>query len=182
MSSSLEKLANNLDKDKFLNVGKFFQGSKKEMLIRKGVYQYDYVDCLEKLDEKKLPEKESFYSILSEEGISDEDYTHAQKVWKEFEMKTMRDYHDLYLKSDVLNLADVFESFRNVCMENYKLDPAWYYIAPGLSWDAMLKMTKVNLELLTDPDMYLMIENGIRGGISMITKRHVKSKQSIHGQ
>ena len=87
----------------------------------------------------------------------------------------MGEYHDLYLKSDVLLLADVFEEFRNICMANYSLDPAWYYTSPGLSWDALLKHSKVNLELLTDPDMLLMFEKGIRGGISMISNRYGKA-------
>ena len=92
----------------------------------------------------------------------------------------MRDYHDLYLKSDTLLLADIFENFRDVCMKNYKLDPAWYYTAPGLAWDAALKLAKVKLELLTDPDMLLMIEHGIRGGVSMISTRYSQSKQPLY--
>ncbi|KAK3727479.1 hypothetical protein QZH41_006420 [Actinostola sp. cb2023] len=87
----------------------------------------------------------------------------------------MREYHDLYLKTDVLLLADVFENFRNVCDKHYKLDPAWYYTSPGLAWDAALKLTKVNLELISDPDIHLMIEKGIRGGVSMISTRHGKA-------
>ena len=87
----------------------------------------------------------------------------------------MRGYQDLYLKTDVILLADVFEHFRKVCKENYKLDPAWYYTSPGLAWDAMLKIIKIELELLSDPQMYLMVENGIRGGISTITKRYSKA-------
>ena len=87
-------------------------------------------------------------------------------------MKTMKDYHDLYLKLDVLLLADVFENFREVCLDNYKLDSVWYLTAPGLSWDAMLKVTKIKLELLTDPDMLMMVENGTRGGVSMISNRY----------
>ena len=94
----------------------------------------------------------------------------------------MRDYHDLYLESDVLLLADVFENFRNVCLKNYKLDPAWYYTSPGLTWDAALKMTGIELELLTDPDMLLMIEKGIRGGVSMISKRHGKANNKYMGE
>ena len=90
-------------------------------------------------------------------------------------MKTMRDYHNLCLKTDVLLLTDVFENFRDVCIENYKLDPAWYYTSTGLAWDACLKKTKVNLELLNDVDMLLMIEKGIRGGVSTITKRHAEA-------
>ena len=133
------------------------------------------MDCLEKLDERKLPEKEKFYSKLNDKGITDEEYEHAKNVWNEFEMETMRNYHDLYMVTDVLILADVFENFRRICMENYGLDPAWYYTSPGLSWDALLKMTKVKLDLLKDPDMVLMFEKGIRGGVSMISKRYAKA-------
>ena len=173
MSSSLSLLVDNLDE--FPILSKYFKGRKLELLRRKGVYPYDYVDCLGKLDEKQLPPIEEFYSHLNDEGISQEDYQHAQNVWQEFEIKSMRDYHDLYLKSDVLLLADVFENLRNICLKNYKLDPAWYYTSPGLTWDAALKMTGIELELLTDPDMLLMIEKGIRGGVSMISKRHGKA-------
>ena len=90
-------------------------------------------------------------------------------------MKNMRDYHNLYLKTDVLLLGDVFENFRKVCKKNYGLDPAWYFTSPGLAWDAMLKITEVELELLSDPNMYLMVKNSIRGGISTITKRYAKA-------
>ena len=119
---------------------------------------------MDKLAEAALPLKEAFYSKLNDEQISDEDYEHAKKIWKEFNMKTLMEYHELYNISDVLLLADVFENFRDVCIKHYNLDPAWYLTAPGLAWDAMLKTTKVKLELLTDIDMLLMIKNGIRGG------------------
>ena len=109
---------------------------------------------------------------MNDEEINDEDYAHAQKVWTEFNCGTLEDYHDVYLASDVLLLADVFESFRRMALETYKLNPAHYFTAPGLSWDAMLKLTKVKLQLIDDPDMYLMIENGLRGGVSVITKKH----------
>ena len=175
MASSLDKLVSNLDRSSFQNTSKFYEGKQLDLLLRKGVYPYDYMDSLQKLDETQLPPKEAFYSTLSGEGISDEDYEHAQKVWKEFGMKTIRDYHDLYNQSDVLLLADVFENFRDVCSKNYGLDPAWYYTAPGLAWDAALKITEVNLELLSDPDMLLMVEKGIRGGISMISNRYGKA-------
>ena len=94
----------------------------------------------------------------------------------------MRDYHDLYNQSDVLLLADVFENFRDVCLKNYNLDPAWYYTAPGLAWDAALKITRVELELLSDPDMLLMIEQGLRGGVSMISNRHGKANNPYMGE
>ena len=130
---------------------------------------------MERFKETQLPPKEKFCSKLNDCGISDEDYEHAQKVWKEFGIENMGDYHDLYLKSDVLLLANVFEEFRNVCTENYSLDPTWYYTSPGLSWDALLKHSKINLELLTDVDMLLMFEKGIRGGTSMISNRYGKA-------
>ena len=99
-------------------------------------------------------------------GISEKDHSHACKVWNEFGLKNMGDYHDLYLETDVILLANVFESFRKVCLDNYGLDPAHFYTAPGLAWKACLKKTGVNLELLKDPDMLLMFERGIRGGIT----------------
>ena len=114
--------------------------------------------------------------------MSEADYNHAQNVWKEFGMKNMGEYHDLYLKTDVLLLTDVFEEFRSVCLENYDLDPAWYYTSPGLAWDAALKKTDVRLELLSDPDMLLMFEKGIRGGVSMITTRYGKANNPYMGK
>ena len=128
----------------------------------------------EKLKETKLPPREAFYSRLNDEGISDEDYEHARKVWETFEMKNLGDYHNLYNQVDVLFLADVFENFRDICIKNYKLDLAYYYTAPGLAWDAALKVTEVKLELLSDMDMLLMVVKGIRGGVSMISNRNNK--------
>ena len=141
-------------------------------MTRKGVYPYDFMDSFEKFNQKELPTKEDFYSILNDQHISDEDYQHAKKVWNVFKCKNMGQYHDLYLGSDVLLLADVFESFRRTCLQYYKLDPCHYFTSPGLSWDAMLKMTKVELELMTDIDMYQFIEKGMQGGISYISHRH----------
>ena len=173
MACGLSSLVDNLDEYPILS--KHFEGRQLELLGRKGVYPYEYMDRLSKLAEKQLPPINRFYSHLSDEGISEDDYQHAQNVWEEFKIKSMRGYHDLYLESDVLLLADVFENFRNVCLKNYKLDPAWYFTSPGIAWDAALKMTGVELELLTDPDMLLMIEKGVRGGVSMISKRHGKA-------
>ncbi|XP_072019741.1 uncharacterized protein [Amphiura filiformis] len=179
MAAGLGKLVENLDE--FFELPKFYQDEQLQLLLRKGVYPYDHVNSLEKLQETSLPPKDTFYSKLNEEHISDEDYEHAQKVWNTFEMKTMREYHDLYLKSDVLRLADVFESFRKLCLKNYKLDPCWYYTAPGLSYDAMLKTTGVKLELLVDYDMAMMIEKGIRGGVSMISTRYSEANNKYMG-
>ena len=149
--------------------------------LRKGVYPYDYVDCLKTLDETSLPLKEAFYSNLTGEGITDEDYQHAHTVWKEFNMGSMKDYHTLYNLSDVVLLADIFENFRSICMNHYRMDPAWYFSAPGLAWEATLKITKVQLELLSDPDMLLMLESGIRGGIATISHRHAKANNEYMG-
>ena len=112
------------------------------------------------------------------EGITDEDYQHAQTVWKEFNIESMKDYYNLYNLSDVLLLADVFENFRNICMNHYGLDPAWYFRAPGLASDDALKITTIQLELLSDSDMLLMIESGIRGEITTISHRHAKANNA----
>ena len=174
MSSSLEKLVGNLPKESFKYTSEVFKGNNLDMMIRKGVYPYDYMDSFDKFNEQ-LPPKEEFYSILNNEHISNEDYKHAQKVWKTLKCKTMGDYHDLYLQSDILLLADVFENFRKTCLEYYKLDPCHYFTSPGLSWDAMLKMTDIKLELMTDIDMFQFIEKGLRGGISYIANRYGKA-------
>ena len=182
MSTSLESLVNNLPDDGFNILERFYKGEKLSLVKRKGFYPYEYMDSLKRFKENKIPPKEAFYSRLTGEGISDEDYEHVKKVWKVFGMKTLQDYHDLYNVTDVLLLADVFENFRNVCMENYKLDPAHYFTAPGLAWDACLKITDVELELLSDIDMLLMIEKGIRGGVSMISNRYAKANNKYMGE
>ena len=137
------------------------------------------MDSFERFDETQLPEKEKFFSSLSGKGITDEEYAHAQKVWETFGCRTLGDYHDLYVTTDVVLLADVFENFRKVCQGKYGLDPAHYYSAPGLSWDALLKKTGVELELLTDLDMHLFVERGMRGGISMVGKRYAKANNPL---
>ena len=141
----------------------------------KGVYPYDYMDAVEKFPEKRLPKREDFYSLLTDEDISEKEYRHAQKVWDTFGIENMGQYHDLYLKSDVLLLADVFENFREINLTNSGLDPCHYVSSPGLSWDAVLKMTGVNLDLISDVDMQLFIEKGMRGGISYIAHRHARA-------
>ena len=181
MSTSLDSLVNDLPETAFNNLKRYYTGDKFNLVKRKGVYPYEYMDSLERFKENKLPPKKSFYSRLIGEDISNEDYAHAKKVWEIFEMEHFQDYHNLYNETDVLLLADVFESFRNICMENYKLDPAHYYTAPGLSWDACLKMTNVKLELLADVDMLLMVEKGIRGGVSMISNRYGKANHKYMG-
>ena len=141
------------------------------LLLRKGVYPYTWMDCEEKFDVESLPPKESFYDDLSKSHVSEEDYQHAKLVWDTFEIQNMGQYHDLYLKSDVLQLSCIFERFRDECMSNYGLDPAHFYTSPGLAWSAALKVSKCRLQLITDPDMYLFVESGMRGGISQISNR-----------
>ena len=144
-------------------------------MSQKGVYPYDYMDCFEKFNQTELPTKEQFYSVLNSQHITNVEYDHARKVWETFSLKNMGEYHDLYLKSDVLLLADVFESFRKTCLKYYKLDPCHYFTSPGLSWDAILKMTNIKLELMTNVDMLQFIEKGMKGGISYIANRYGKA-------
>ena len=174
LQTSLANLVSNLSPDDFLCTKNIFK-KNTELLTRKGVYPYDYVSSLNNLSETQLPPKEEFYSKLNDEDISDDDYQHAINVWNTFKCKTIRDYHDLYLKSDVLLLADVFENFRKTCLKHYKLDPAHYYTSPGLAWDACLKETGQQLQLLHDYDMLMMFERGIRGGITHISKRYAEA-------
>ena len=147
MDSSLDKLSSNLEIDQFVNFKKYYSGNQLSLLLRKDVNPYYYVDCLKKLDETSFPPKEAFYSKLTGDVITDEDYQHAHTVWKEFNIESMKDYHKLYNLSDVLLLVDIFENFTSICMNHYGLDPAWYFSAPGLAWDATLKITKIQLEL-----------------------------------
>ena len=137
-------------------------------MSQKGVYPYDFMDSFEKFNQKELPNKDQFYIILSNQHITDDEYDHAKKVWNTFMIKTMGQYHDLYLVSDVLLLTDVFENFRKTCMQYYKLDPCHYFTSPGLSWVAMLKMTNIKLELMTDIDMFQFIEKGMHGGLATL--------------
>ena len=171
LQTSLSNLVSNLTKEDFHNTNYVFK-KNVDLLTRKGVYPYDYVSSLEKLLETSIPPKEAFYSKLYDKEISDEDYQHAINVWNTFKCKSLRDYHDLYLKTDVLLLTDVFENFRKTCLKHYQLDPAYYYTSPGLAWDACLKTTGQRLELIHDYDMLMMFEKGIRGGISHISKRY----------
>ena len=174
LQTSLSNLVKNLQSTDFKNLNRATK-SNSSLLTRKGVYPYDYVTSIDKLKETKLQSKEDFYSKLYDEEISDEDYQHAINVWKTFNCQTLQDYHDLYLKTDVLLLADVFENFRKTCLKHYKLDPCHYFTAPGLAWDACLKETKEKLQLLKDYDMLMMFEQGIRGGISHISKRYASA-------
>lgn len=163
MASSLSSLSKNLvtpGLENFRETAKHFVAGDMPLVTRKGVYPYEYTDSWSRLEETRLPRKRDFYSTLTETDIKEEDFEHAKLVWDHFGCTTLGDYSDLYLKIDVLLLADVFENFRDVCMRAYNLDAAHYFTAPGLSFDAMLKFTGQKLQLLHDYDMLLMYENG----------------------
>ena len=181
MSSSLGALVNNLPKDAFKNLLKYFTPKQAEILKQKGFYPYEYMNTEEKFNDTKLPPREAFYSKLSGRGIKEKDYKHAWNVWNTFKMKTFKEYHELYSVTDVLLLADVFENFRENSLKTYGLDPVYYFTAPGLAWDACLKITDIELELLSDPNMLLMFEKGIRGGISIISNRYGEANNKYMG-
>ena len=148
--------------------------NKFVLLLRKSVYPYEYMDSWERFNETSLPPTKYFYSELNLEDISDKDYLHAQKAWDVFEIRNLGEYHDLYVQIDTSLLADVFEKFRDECIEIYGHDPSHFLSAPGLAWQACLKKTNVKLKLLTDIDMLLMIEAGIRGGMCQSAHRYAK--------
>jgi hypothetical protein len=170
LSSSLDTLAKNLTREQFKHTlaDPSLTEPQQQLILKKGVYPYENVD--------QLPSIDKFYSNLSEENITEADYSHAINVWNEFNIKNLGEYHDLYLKTDVLLLTDIFENFRNVAMKFYDLDPAnGYFTLPNFAWHAMLKMTKVELEQLTNVDMYNFCEKGLRGGTSLISHRYAKA-------
>ena len=133
MSSGLDRLAANLPEDKYEYTSGVFKKEQLALMEKKGVYPYDFMDSFQKFDYKQLPTKDEFFGILTQEGITNEQYQHAQQVWDTFKMKSMGEYHDLYLKSDVLLLADVFENFRSTYLQYYKLDLAYYFTSPALA-------------------------------------------------
>ena len=173
---SFEKFDEDLIK-KFKNTYRFCNGhiDKFMLLLRKGVYPYEYMDDRDRFNEEKLPNKSDFYSSFNMKDISEIDYRHATEVFNKFNIKNLGEYHDLYVQSDTLLLADVFNSFRNLCVETYQLDPAYFLSLPGLAWQACLKRTEVKLELISDIDMLFMIEEGIKGGICHSVLRHTKA-------
>ena len=141
--------------------------TKFKLMLRKGLYPYEYMDSWEKFNEPVPLDKECYYSELNNENISDSDLDHVNNVCDAFKINNVGRYHDLYVKSDTALLADVFENFRDKCLSINKLDLVYYLSAPGFFWHSCLKMTKIKLELLTDNNMLLLFEEGIRGGICM---------------
>ena len=182
MSSSLDSLVNNLTRGghEFWAFEKYSCNQRK-LLVQKGIYPYEYMNSWDKFEETSLPRIEKVYSNLNMSGVSDGDYEHACRVWREFGIRNMGEYHDSYLRTDVILLANVFESFRRVCSENYGLNPSHFYTAPGLAWKACLKKTGVKLKLLLDADMFLMFERGIRGGIMQSVHRWAAANNPYMG-
>ena len=182
MSSRLDSLTKNLVRGgKKLFGFEDYSELQYDLLTRKGVYPYEYLNSWDRFNETQLPPISVFYSNLSMSLISEEDYQHAQRVWKEFGILDLGDYHDLYLRTDVVLLANVFEAFRDTCLRHYTLDPAHFYTSPGLAWRACLKHTGIKLELLTDPGMLLMFERGIRGGITQAVCKYASANNKYMG-
>ena len=136
MNSSLGPLFKNLSDNDFKHLSQEFIGEQSKLVKQKGVYPYEYMDSSKKFSEDKLPDRCKFFSSLKDKCISEKDYLHAISIWNVFKMNAIGDYHDIYLKTDVLLLPDVFEKFINTCLENYRLDPCHYFSRPGLSWDS----------------------------------------------
>ena len=177
MNSSLDKLVKNLNDFKYFS--SVFEGEQFELVKKTGVYPYEYMNSFKRFKENCLPDKDCFFNSLKDCCVSEEEYFRACNVWKVFDIKNLGEYHDLYLKTDVLLLCDVFEKFISVCLKEYGLDPCHYFSSPGLSWDVMLKMTGIRLEKINNIDIHLFLEKGMRGGISYISKRYSKSDKDI---
>ena len=182
----LDNHASNLEDKDFKHLISEFPIDKSKLLKAKDEYPYESVDSYEKFNYQELTPKEYFYSAIDDGKrdnnnghISNEKYSHLQNVWNTFNFNKFRDFHIHYLKKDVLLLVDVFEKLISTCLKSYNLDPCHYFSAPGFSWDAMLKMTKVELENISNADIYLFIEKGMRGGISCASKRYSKDIAQI---
>nr|CAI5829835.1 unnamed protein product [Callosobruchus analis] len=176
MASSLDKLVSYLDNSEKLITKSSYKNNKEfTLLSQKGIFPYDYLDSWNKLEEYKLSPPKAFFSKLRNCGIKKAEYEHALEVWNTFKVQNLQEYMELYLKADVLLLADVFENFRTVCMKAYNLECLKYYTSPGLAYASALKMSRVTLELLDDVDKIMFIERGIRGGISQSSNRYGKA-------
>ena len=151
------------------------QDAAFKMLTRKGVYPYSYMDSFEKFEETCLPPREKFFNDLSKKHISDADYAFVKQLWNTFNLKNLGELHDLYMETDTLLLADVFENYRKVIHRNYGLDPVHFYTAPSLSWSAGLKFTNVKLEIPLDVNMHIFFDRGLRGGISMVAEHFARA-------
>ena len=176
LSTSLEELVSLLlksGKENFVETTKYL--GNHDLVFAKGVYPYAYITDRSKFDETRLPSIDCFYNDLKDEPLSEEDYDRAQQIWTHFDIQNLRQFHDHYLLSDVLLLIDVFQHFRHTTFDAHRLDCLHFFTLPSLAWNAALKHTEAEIDLITDPDMYLMIENSMRGGIAVISKRHARA-------
>ena len=180
LSLSLDKLAKNLPSDQKCNLNRFCENEKSKinLLSRKQYFPYNYINKIEVLEEKKIPPMQAFNNDLTQEKISLENYNQVKLIWKTFNIETIKEFLELYVTSDTILLADVFEAYRTLSLKIYGLDPAWYVSAPSFSFEAALKTTGIEIELLTDIDAYLMLEQGIRGGISQVNLRYASANNS----
>lgn len=178
LNYSLAKLVDLLKKDEFVYTKREFNNLNDEefnLLTRKGVVPYEYIDSIEKLDETALPDAKAFYNKLKDEDVDPKDYQHAHRMWKDFNIQTLGQFFDLYMKCDILQLADVFENFRKICFKTHGLDAAFYSTLPSFSWDCMMKYTGVILETIQDVDMLMFLENSVRGGIVQCCNRYSRA-------
>lgn len=180
LDASLDKLVKNFPKEQFKLTKMFFEDEKSlDLVMRKGIYPYSWKTCKNQFKARNLPPIEAFYNDLTDTKCSKKDYAHALAVWRHFKMKTFQEYHDLYLLCDVLLLTDVFNAFCDKSIEEFGLDPVNYVSLPSYAHDAMLKYTGVELELITDPDMYLFFEKGLRGGITTAVTKYAKANNPM---
>ncbi|KAF4517455.1 hypothetical protein B566_EDAN004493 [Ephemera danica] len=175
MPASLDTLTKNLPEDKFLAVENTFGVENLDLLRRKGVFCYDYVTSLAKLEEISLPPIEQVHNKLYEQECSESDYQHAMKVWERFGCKTIRECSIIYETLDVCILHDVYQAFRGGCLDTYNSDPCWNFTSPGLASHAALHHTQVKLDLLEDHEMLFMVEKAIKGVVAQVVKRKVEA-------
>ncbi|XP_050293541.1 uncharacterized protein LOC126734075 [Anthonomus grandis grandis] len=183
LSASLDELVQNLASETLEPLKKHFRNEQEYLLaMRKGVFPYDFVNGWDSLSTTYLPSKDHFFNKLKQEPITNEDYAHAKNVWNTFQVQTLGEFSDVYLKTDVLLLSIVFENFRSLAFQYYGLDPSFFVSLPSFSWAAALKMTKIQLKLLTDIDQILFIEKGIRGGITQVIHRYATCNNPYYSQ
>ena len=175
LNKSLDYLTGTINDEDRISLKQEFGEENYKLLTKKGIYPYDYFDENQKYCETELPEKQKFFNKLNNKNISNEYYKHALNVFETFKCKDLLDYSILYLKSDICHLSDVFQKFSDFAYKTYNLDPRHSYTLPAFSWQSMLKMTKIELELISDSDMYLFLMDTIRGGICVVNKKFVKA-------
>jgi hypothetical protein len=182
MPASLDKLVSDLKRDQEHSPDINFKITKQvfdneyKMFLRKGIFCYEHVDSLCKLNETNLPPKECFFSKLNNLEVSDDDYAFAKTVWDKFNVANLGGYLDIYLKSDICLLADVFQKFRNALYTNFRLEALHYVSLPSFAWSAMLKMSGVNIELISDCDQYKLFDSMKRGGMVNVPCRFAKAE------